>query len=459
MSDDLDIINFLTQRIESHSGTVKTNDVYYDGQMRLAALGLALPPQLRALQTVVNWPRMVVDALEERLDVEGFRYGGAERSDERLWEWWQANRMDEESSLGHTEALVQGAGYIAIGVNEADSGTPIFTIETRHGMAVEVDPRTRRVLHSLRLYNNDHDGIPQSSTLYDPDSTAYYSMQSGRWVLVDRVEHNLGVTPVVPLVNRARLKDRAGRSEMADIIPLTDAACRSLTNLQGAQELLAVPTRYVLGVSEKDFIGADGAQKTTWEAYLGRFLAIANENATMGQLPAADLRNFTETINAYARMVSALSGLPPHFLGFTSENPASADAIRSSEARLVKRAERRARAFGDAWEEAMRIGLLLIDGELSPEARRIETVWRDPATPTFSAKADAVVKLFAARGADGRPLLPREAAWEELGYSAEKRRLLLAMEDADPAVRFLAATSSGSRSLSAVPADDTRSVS
>jgi hypothetical protein len=89
-------------------------------------------------------------------------------------------------------------------------------------------------------------------------------------------------------------------------------------------------------------------------------------------------------------------GLPPHMLGYTSDNPASADAIRSSEAMLVKKAERRTKRFGSAWQQAMRLALWVRDGEPPDKTRRIETVWRNPATPTLAAQTDAAVKLVQA---------------------------------------------------------------
>jgi hypothetical protein len=259
-------------------------------------------------------------------------------------------------------------------------------------------------------------------------------------VVEDTVEHDLPVVPVVPLINRSRLSHRIGRSEMADVIPITDAACRSLSNLQGAQEMLAVPQRYVLGATADDFVDAEGNKKTTWEAYLGRFLAVADPDAKFGQLAGADLRNFTEVINHYAKLVSSLAGLPPEYLGVSTDNPSSADAIRMAETRLIKRAERRARSFGESWESVMRIGMLIVDGKLPDEAHRMETIWRDPATPTFAAKADAVVKLFSATNSKGESLLPLDAAREALGFSIEARRRMVAMESDDPALRFLAMT-------------------
>jgi hypothetical protein len=83
-------------------------------------------------------------------------------------------------------------------------------------------------------------------------------------------------------------------------------------------------------------------------------------------------------------------------LGYTSDNPASADAIRSSEAMLVKKSERRIRRFGATWREAMRLALWVRDGEPPDKTRRIECVYRNPATPTLAAQTDAAVKLVQA---------------------------------------------------------------
>lgn len=426
LSNDMAVANTGNERLET----------YYEGKLRLEALGLSLPPQMRQLQTVVNWCRLVVDSLEERLDIEGFRLSDQASTDDTLWTWWQANNLDEESSLGHLEALVQGLAYIVVGPGEPGD-PPVITVESSRGMYADIDPRNHQVRRALRLYDyqtQDRDLGPTAAVLYEPNETRYFvRSRTGQWVSDPNIEnsrHNLGVVPVVPLINRSRLYDRHGRSEMLDVMPLTDAACRSLTNLQGAQELLAAPQRYVLGAKPSDFKNADGTQKNTWEVYMANLLAMTNPDAKIGQLPGADLRNFTDVISHYARLVSSVSGLPPHFLGFSADNPPSADAIRSAEARLVKRAERRMRAFGGSWEQAMRIAMVL-EGKTIPDAVRLETIWRDPATPTYSAKADAVVKQFQVG------MLPLEAAWEEMGYGPEKRRRLRNLSSDDPAVRYL----------------------
>jgi hypothetical protein len=392
-------------------------DAYYNGQQRLEQLGLAIPPDLHRFVTIVNWPRLGVDAVEERLDMEGFRLPQEDSGDDDLWRVWQANGMDEESQLGHLDALIFGRSYAVVGANENDRDTPIVTVESPREMVSELDPRTRRVTVALRLYDLDPNTSEATrGTLYFPDVTLWLERRNGQWQTADRDKHNLGVVPAVPLVNRPRTAVRYGVSEMSDLIPITDAAARSLTNLQLAQETHAVPQRGVLGATKGDFVDADGNPLTAWQAYFGSVWAMANENAKTFQFDSSDLSNFETAINLYARQGSALTGLPPHYFGLSTTNPASADAIRSNEARLVKRVERKTTAFGGSWEQVGRLVRRIQTGEWDPELDQLEALWRDPSTPTVAQQADATVKLVQAG------VLPVEMGWEDLGWSPQKRR-------------------------------------
>lgn len=444
---DQETLAALLDKIDTHLPRLERLDRYYQGKHRLEALGLALPPEMERLRTVINWPALAVDSLEERLDVEGFQLGGATSADERLWDWWQANDLDEESSLAHLDALVYGRAYVTVSRGASAGDPPVITVESPRTMAVTIDPATRAVAAAARVFERDEAQQPSGVVLYLPGRNVTYRRSNGVWRAAETARFALQETAVVPLVNRARLAHRHGVSEMRDVMGLADAACRSLTNLQGAQELLAMPQNIFFGVEKNDFVDQNGNPLPTWEAYLGRMKALANENAKAIQLPGADLRNFTEVINHYARLVASVTGLPPHFLGMSTDNPASADAIRSAEARLVKRAERRARALGEAWERVMRLALRFV-GDDDTAARRLETVWRDPSTPTYAAKADAVVKLFQAG------IIPQEAAWEQMGWSPEYRRHLRSLTSADPADRYLEILQTAGQEPAPVPAPE-----
>jgi hypothetical protein len=226
---------------------------------------------------------------------------------------------------------------------------------------------------------------------------------------------------------------------MADVIGLTDACARALTNLQLAQETHAVPQRGVLGAPKGDFVDQNGKPLTVWEATSAPSGRWPNKDAKTFQFDAADLKNFETIVNLYAKLVASLTGLPPHYLGFTTDNPAVADAIRSSEARLVKRCERKQRSFSGSWEQVSASSAGSRPASGIEAAKRLETLWRDPATPTVAQRADAIVKL-ASTMVGGVPIMPLEMAREELGWSTGKLARAKRMDEesaADPVMAAL----------------------
>lgn len=435
--EDARLVNDLSNQMATRAHIDERFRRYYQGTQRLEQIGLAVPPELRRFETVVNWPRLALDSLNERLDVRSFILPGQDVADPTLSEGWAANDLDSESPKLHLDTFIYGRGFVCAGVNDEDAEHPLLTVESPREMSVQIDPRSRRVTRAFRVYGQDeNDFQPRFATIYQPEATRWLQRDQGKWVEYDRDDHGLGRVPVVPFFNRLLTGDWMGESEMSDVIPLTDAAARSLTNLQLAGETHAVPQKYVLGASKGDFVDASTGEPTTaWESYMSAFLALANSDAKVGQLQGSSLSNFHDTVNHYARLVAAITGLPPHFLGFSSENPASADAIRSSESRLVKRAELKQRQFGDSWGRVMSLYLRLKDGEW-PDGRRIRTEWFDAATPTVAARTDAVVKLMASG------ITSREGAWDELGWSEprkERERGYFEAQALDPITRALVA--------------------
>lgn len=432
-----DWLKRLIQQHDSELPDLRLMDAYYEGTQPLSYLAPELVQELndRMRQVVINWPQLIVDSLEERLDIEGFRYSDSETVEADLQGIWQANDLDEGSQQAHVDALALRRSYVIVGSNEEDPEFPIVTAQSALQVYAERDPRTRQVVAAVNRW--EEPGAPGTSptkmaSLYLPNTTLRYEYVKGSWTQVDQDSHGVGKVLVVPLVNRPRLQRTQGTSELRSVIPLSDAACKIASDMMVSAEYHAMPRRWATGMSKDDFADENGQPLGAMSQLAGRVWANEDENVKYGQFPEAQLSNFHDTINQLARLVASLTGLPPSFLGLATDQPPSADAIRASEARLVKRAERRQRAFGGPWEQVQRLALLVRDGELDPRTRSLETVWRDPATPTFAQKADAVVKLHASG------LLPTEQAWEDLGYSAVQRARMAKMQD-DALTRLTAA--------------------
>lgn len=432
MALDLDPEAWLKRLIQCHEHELpdlKLMDAYYEGTQPLSYLAPEIQAELsdRMRQLIINWPQLVVDALDERLDIEGFRYSDSETTEDDLWAIWQANDLDEGSQQAHVDALALRRSYLIVGANETDAATPIVTAESALDVYAERDPRTRQVVAAVKRWEEPAadatTGPTKMASLYLPSMRCTFEQVKGQWSEVDRDEHRLGEVLVVPLANRPRLRHMEGTSELRAVVPISDAACKIASDMMVAAEYHAMPRRWATGLSRDDFSDESGQPLGALSSLAGRLWVNESETVQFGQFPEAQLSNFHETINQLARLVSALTGLPPAFLGLATDQPPSADAIRASEARLVKRAERRQRAFGEAWERVMRLVLLVRDGSVDPRTRSLETVWRDPATPTFAQQSDAVVKLHAAG------ILPTEMAWERLGFSAVERDRMRNMQD------------------------------
>lgn len=419
MALDLDVtrtLNRMNTALGASSIADERLDRYYNGTQRLRQMGIAVPAKLRDFETMVNWPRLVVDALNTRLQVKSFLTPDGKKA-ESILEGWKYNNLDSESRIAHLEALIFGRSFVVVGSNAEDPQHPLVTVESPREITVDIDPRSRRISRALRLYGaEEKSALPWFATLYEENRTTWFERtESGRWIETARDDHRLGRVPIVMLVNRRRAGDFRGVSEMADTIDLTDAASRALTNLQVGQETHAIPARHVAGASKGDFVGSDGKPLPVWESYFTAIMATQNPDAKFGQFTASDLKNFTETIRFYEERVARVSRMPLFQIGPSTGNPPSGDGIRAAEAGHVQLAEEKCLQFGDSWGWVMGLYERFRTGEWV-NGNAVETVWHDPATPTVAARADAIVKL-----SGGKPILSVEGAWDELGWSEARK--------------------------------------
>ena len=412
--DESKLVDDLSRRLFTSYPDDQRFDRYYEGTQRLAHIGLAVPPELRKFETVLNWCRTVVDSVSDRMRMKAFYLPGEQQASEALRESWDYNNLDSESIAHHQEMLILGRGFVSVGANEEDPEFPLIQVENPRELAVDIDHRHRRLRAAVRVMpsENDAPGTPSNAVLYLPDSTMRLKRDQGRWVVEDRDDHGLGRVPLVMFLNRRRVGQWTGVSEMVDAIPLVDAAARSLTNLQLAGETHSVPQKYVLGMSKGDFVDAEGKPIPAWEAYFNAIWANQNKDAKVGQFAASDLSNFHNTVDHYASKLAGLYGLPARYVGITSVNPAAEGAIRAEEARLILNVEKKAALAGDGWGWVMGLVERFRTGEWV-SGSRIKTDWFDAGTPTYAQRADALTKMYNS----GQGILSREGVWEELGWS------------------------------------------
>jgi hypothetical protein len=422
--DETDLADYLLNQLRYYETSNALKEAYYEGEQRVQMLNISIPPALQNLETVVGWPGTAVDVIEERLDWYGW---GSESDDLGLGEIYSANELDVDAGLVHLDALIYGTAFAVVGSGDAGEPSPLVTMHSPRSMTGLWDARRRRLTAALSVVTEK--GAPVEATLYLAEQTITMSRTQigGQWTILDRDQHNLGRVPVAQFVNRPRASRLEGRSEISRAVRYyTDAGVRTMLGMEVNREFYSAPQRYALGVDESSFTNADGSVKTGWEAIMGRFLAMPRndegELPQVGQFTPASPAPYLEQVKGLAQLIAAEAAIPASYLGFQTDNPASADAIRAGEARLIKRAERRQATFGKSWLEVARLALLVRDGAVPEDFSEISTKWRDAATPTRAASADEATKLI------GAGVLPADSqvTYDRLGLSPAEQRQVAA---------------------------------
>lgn len=422
--DEQAVVAALLSRLQVVSAANDEAERRYQGTWTAEQFGISIPPRMQALRTVAGWCGTSVDVLEERLDWHGWSSDGDPFG---LDDVYAANGLDVDSGMAHLDALIFGLSFVSVGSGRDGEPSPLVTPHSPKSMTGAWDSRARRLSSALAVGERDESGQITELTLYLPDETVTFGVRSGRWVPVDRDAHKLGRVPVVLVPNRSRASRENGRSEITEPVRYyADAAARTLLGLEVNREFYNAPQRIGLNVDDSMFEDESGNRVSPWTSIQGRVWNIppnpsGEPEPDVKQFNPASPAPYIDQVKGYAQLLAAEAGIPAAYLGFATDNPSSADAIRAGEARLVKRAERRQTVFGRSWMEVARLSLLVRDGAV-PDGfdSAVSAKWRDAATPTRAAAADETAKYV------GAGILPPDSSvtYDRMGLSpAEQRQL------------------------------------
>lgn len=434
-----DWLKRLSKNLIKRGPELRRCDDYYSGKHRLAFAGQKFREAFGGLFDVFadNWCEVVVDAVEERLNIEGFRFGSNPEADKDAWEIWQENELDADSQLAHIDALDVGYGYALVW---ADSdGKPTITVESPFETIVAHKAGSRRERAAgLKQWIAD-DGYAYA-VVYLPDGLWKYRSRDkaprfeldGDAYRVEWVDwepdnearplpNPFEAVSLVPLYNRPRtVRAGIGVSEIAKVIPIQDAVNKLCTDLIVASEFGAFRQRYATGL-ELD-TDAQGNKVLPFRNGPGNvWTTEAGEDGgevRFGEFGETNLGNIVKAIEMFVNHLASQSRTPPHYLNASADR-LSGESIKAAETGLVAKTRRKTRFFGEAWEEVMRLSFAVTDDPRATETNA-ETVWADPESRTESEHVDAVTKKQALN-------VPDAQLWEDLGYTPQQIQRFQAM--------------------------------
>lgn len=409
----------MLQLLDEQQANYSRLNSYYRARQPMAFLAPEAREALgeRFTRMATNIPKLAVTSLAERLRITGFHRGG--RPDSTVWDAWTANDMDQYSGAVMREALATGTGYVIVWANS--DGSPRVTAESSRQVAHTTDPGTGATTAAVKRWDTSR---TTEAVLYLPDEIVRYSANqvgaASGFRVVERIENPLGIPPVAPIVNVDLIND-AGVSEIEDLIPLVDALNKLIADMMVSSEYFARPRRWASGI---ELVEDDDGEVESPFPESHRMMVSEDANSKFGSLPAADLAAYDKAVDVLLSQIMAVSALPAHYVGITSANPSTADAIRSAEASLAARAEARQGTLGRQWEHVAQLIVAVADG-VDPASVDVSIQWADPATRSVAQEADAVTKLHAAG------ILPTSYALRRLGYDDAQIEEIRAARRAD----------------------------
>jgi hypothetical protein len=386
---------------------------YYDGEADVPVLMNTAERQTfrRFLrESGANWAELVVNAVAERLGVEGFRFGAGS---DAAWLIWQASHMDADSQLVQTDALVTSSGYVLVQPDEANPTGVSITAESPMEATVIYEPGNRR--RRAAGFKQFTDALGQTTdVLILPDAIVTWLPLTG---VPDVAPNPAGVVGLIEVVPQPRTS-RPPRSELQSVTSIVDRIHTTIFNRLVGTDFSAFRQIWATGVKmQREVIGRneDGTEVTKlrrpYDIGADRLLVNENPDGRFGALAGDPLSGYLAAVEQDIHQLAAITQTPPHYLLGSMVN-LSADAIRAAEAGLVAKVSRRALFIGEAWEEVMRIALGLIG---SPAAADVEAevIWHDFETRSEGQRVDALVKM--------RTLgVPTEVLWQKWGATPQE---------------------------------------
>lgn len=363
-----------------------------------------------AARAQTPWLGLVVGAVSQVLYVEGYRRA-REPDNAAAWGWWQANGMDARQIAVHRAALAYGLAYVTVLPGEDDRGEPIPVMRG-------VSPR-----RMIAFYEDPaEDDWPRLAMRADPatvdgqkgwrirlyDDTAVHHLEGGGEVGAVKhaatETHGVGLCPVVRFANMLDLEGRAD-GEVEPFIPVAGRIDQTTFDRLVVQRFASWVVRTIAGMAKPEKPEEAAAEKLRLK--VEDILVAEDPDTKFGSLPATQLDGFIKAVEEDIRSLAAVTQTPPHHLLGQMAN-LSAEALAAAEASLNRKVEERKHAFGEYWEQALRLAAAVAGDAEGARDTEAQVRWRDMESRSLAQTADALGKLAQMLA------VPVEALWERI---------------------------------------------
>ena len=333
-------ISYLRRRLDQKRHRVLTRYRYYDMKNGIRYLRTLIPPEFMWMAQTLGWCAKAVDSLGDRLSFREFKNDNFD-----INEIFAMNNGDILPDSAINAALVGSCSFVYISPDV--DGYPRMQVLDGSNATGIADPVTGMLKEGYAVIKRTDNGNPEIEAYFLPYRTEYH--QGGRLIRVD--EHFSPYPLLVPIIFRPDATRPFGHSRISrTCMSLQQGALRTLLRSEVSAEFYSFPQKYATGLSPE----AEEMDKT--RALLSSFLTFdkdeEGESPKLGQFTQQSMSPYTEQLRTFAALFAGETGLTLDDLGFVTDNPSSAEAIKASHENLRLTARKAQKTFGSGFLNA-----------------------------------------------------------------------------------------------------------
>lgn len=379
-------IDYLRRKLNQKRTRVRLRYEYYEMKNLIRDFSPLIPEKFQGLKEVVGWCSKAVDTLADRVIFDRF-----EHDDFLIGEIFDFNNRDIFVDSSILSAMISSCSFIYISAD--DTGYPRLQVIDGGNATGIIDPITNMLNEGYAVLERDEDSSPMLEAYFTKEQTEfYYKGRKSPEIIKNPAPYAL----LVPIIYRPDAVRPFGHSRITRAcMNLTQTALRTLKRSEVSAEFYSFPQKYVLGMSED-------AEFDNRLATLSSFLRIDkdsdNDKPILGQFSQQSMSPYIEQLKSIASLFAAETGLTLDDLGFATNNPMSAEAIKASHENLRLTARKAQRTFGSGF---LNVGYLSacvrdnIEYERKAFCKTIPT-WQpifEPDSAALGALGDAIFKI------------------------------------------------------------------
>lgn len=320
-------IDALAKRLETKKTRIDLRYDYYDMKNAVWDFEISTPPGLRDFQAVMGWAAKGVDSLADRLSIRGFG-GGDFFGMERIYALNNKDVLFDSAILG---ALISACSFIYISRDE--NGLPrLQAIDGGNATGV-IDPITSMLHEGYAVLERDKNDRPTLEAYFTHEETLVFLNDGRERTLIAREDNPAPWALLVPVIYRPSASRPFGHSRISRAaMGYIQSASRTLKRSEIAAEFYSYPQKWIVGTDDAQ------TQGQAWRASMSSFFEITKgedgDLPKVGQFTAASMEPHLSQLRMIAALFAGETGLTLDDLGFATENPSSAEAIKASHENL-----------------------------------------------------------------------------------------------------------------------------